>query len=144
MPPKTAAALSASMRKMLARLASLLAASALPDVARSSTRREPWNTPASAMTRASRIGIVPASERGVALLDHTAAEADVAVVEHDRLARRDGALRLVEDDLADVAGDTHRARLIGLPVARLRRAAERPGRRRAVDPGRRVCDEPRR
>src|SRR5204862_503089 len=116
MPPNTSAALSASMRKMLARLASLLAASVLPLVARSSTSRQPWNTPASAITRASRIGIVPASERCIALLDHAASEADFAVVEDDRLARRDGTLRLVERDFGDAAGDAHRARLIGLTV----------------------------
>ncbi len=87
MPPNTSAVLSASMRKMLARLASALAASALPRVASSWTMRQAWNTPASAITRASRIGIVPSSEWSVALLDDAAAEADLAVVEHDRLAR---------------------------------------------------------
>src|SRR5690242_5335655 len=135
-PPKTSAVLSASMRKMLARLASALALSVRPLVASSCTMRHAWNTPASAITRASRIGIEPTSERRVAALDDAAAEADVAVIEDDRLTRRDRALRLVERHLAAAAGNPHRAGLIGLAVTRLCRAAELADiRRRAGDPG---------
>src|SRR5262245_42040371 len=65
--------------------------------------------------------------------DRRAAEAALAVVEHDVLARRRRALRLLEAHLERAGvGRQHGARLVRLPIADLRGAAQRPSRRERV------------
>ena len=66
--------------------------------------------------------------------DDAAAQAHVAVVEHEVLPRRRRPLRRVEGRGHAVVRRTHRARRIGHPVARLRRRAARQRGRRARDP----------
>ena len=60
------------------------------------------------------------------MLDDAAAQADVAAVEHHRLAGRYRALRLVEDHADAATGaDLDEAALIGLPIPGLGGAAQR-------------------
>ena len=62
--------------------------------------------------------------------DHGAAEADVAVVQHQRLSRRDRALRPVEAHLQCRRRRLDLAGLVGLAIAGCARAAEARARRR--------------
>lgn len=71
----------------------------------------------------------------LSLFQHPAAEDDVAVVEHRGLPRRDGALRLVKEDVrAAVRPGCDRGRLLRLAVAHLRAAADGAARRLPRDP----------
>src|SRR5690606_4207041 len=71
---------------------------------------------------------------GLGDFDHAAAEAYLAVVEHHRLARGDGALRLVEHRAVAVLGLLQGADLVGLAVAHLGGQAARGGEVDRVDP----------
>src|SRR5262249_15252675 len=154
-PPNTSAALSASILKMLARLMRVEGRSASPRKASARTRLAACNAPARAMTRSSLMShrLIAASlqamlcgepsGRRIRGFDDTAAEALVAAIEDDGLARRDGALRRIEADLAGVAVEQNLAALVILAVARLGDAAELGAGRRAGDPGQFAGDQAR-
>jgi len=74
---------------------------------------------------------------GVGRGDDSATQAFLACVEHHRLSRRHGALRLVEPHLHLIAVQGHHAGLILLAVTGLGGAAKFPGGRLAGHPSRR-------
>src|SRR5690242_15048182 len=118
------------MRKMLATLDSMAASSQRPWLANCCARPTAWNRPASASTRGSFMARVSstsgscgkrgeADERRVGSRDHGATQADVAFVEHHRLARGNRPLGLVEARLQAGGRYVDLARLVRLPVAGL-------------------------
>src|SRR6185312_15003861 len=153
-PPYTATTEGASMRKMLATPACMAVSSQRPSLASCWASEQAWNNPARASTRSSFMprvsntdlrflelrcggegeGWQQAAVGGIGCHDHRAAETDLASVENDRLTRRDGTLRHIERDGKTGLADADRARLVGLTVARARRAAKLGARRLAGDP----------
>src|SRR5690606_17132117 len=95
----------------------------------------PGPAPYPALPHSCRLLLPSSFQRRIGGRDHRAAEAALAIVEDQRLARGHRALGTVEAHAqATIAGHFDAARFGLLPVAHLRGAFESGGRRRAFDP----------
>src|SRR5690348_8887934 len=150
------------MRNTLAMLASIALSSQRPSLASCCASAQDWKRPASASTRSSFMEKVSntgllfsCGERGgrverrqqaavrcIGGGDYCTAQANLAIVENHRLARRDSALWFIEPNIEAVVAHADEATLVGLAITGARGAAEFGGWCTACDPIRRFRLQP--